>query len=326
MASALQVHGGHGRLHVVVGHVGVVRVRVVADARWRADGLGGHVHGLAHGLRGPEGQEIVHGVRGRPGPHHARGGPPGGLCPASSAAPGAWAPGAAGGGRPGGARAGGGGGGGGGRSSARGTWGRAWGEPPRRSTGRTGCTAPRPARGPTSSRPSGEPLGSSCWCWGLRRTGPSAPAPASSASSTPRLLLLLRPLRPPGAPLTGFPPAPPAADLVPEDPADGADGGHVVLVADPVRQQLVPDLPGEDARVPFLVGLDVLDHVRGGHARLGTADGSWRMDPVSFVARQDLADAAVGHAQLPARCRRAARPAAPAPRCVAGWRWAAGGR
>ena len=133
---------------------------------------------------------------------------------------------------------------------------------------------------------------------GLRRTGPSAPAPASSASSTPAASSSSAPSAP-RRPVDGVPPSAPAADLVPEDPADGADGGHVVLVADPVRQQLVPDLPGEDARVPFLVGLDVLDHVRGGHARLGTADGSWEDGSGLVVARQDLADAAVGHAQLP---------------------------
>lgn len=71
--SALQVHGRHGRLHVVVGHVGVVvRIVVGPDAGGGADGVGGHVHGLAHGLGRAEGQQIVHGVGGRPRPHHAR--------------------------------------------------------------------------------------------------------------------------------------------------------------------------------------------------------------------------------------------------------------
>ncbi len=40
-----------------------------------------------------------------------------------------------------------------------------------------------------------------------------------------------------------------AANLVPQDPADGGDGGDVVLVADPLGQQLVPDLPGKDSRI-----------------------------------------------------------------------------
>lgn len=65
-----------------------------------------------------------------------------------------------------------------------------------------------------------------------------------------------------------------AADLVPQDAANGADRRHVVLVADAVGQQAVPDLPGEDPRVALLVVSDVLDHVGGGDAGFAPADGA----------------------------------------------------
>ena len=257
------------------------------------------MHGLAHGLRGPEGQEIVHGVRGRPGPHHARGGPPGpfALHHLQPRGHGRLVL------RVVGARVG--------RvlvvgvvgvvgDHLRGGHGSGHGGS-RRAGVRVELVVQRRARpGARRHHAHRVSLGVQLLVLGLRRTGPSAPAPASSASCDPASSSSA-PSAPsaPRRPVDGVPPSAPAADLVPEDPADGADGGHVVLVADPVRQQLVPDLPGEDARVPFLVGLDVLDHVRGGHARLGTADGSWEDGSGLVVARQDLADAAVGHAQLP---------------------------
>lgn len=75
VTSALEVHGRHGRLHVVVGHV-VVRIVVmvvVTDAGRGVDGLRGHGHVLTHGLRGAEGQQVMDGVGGGPGAHHAGG-------------------------------------------------------------------------------------------------------------------------------------------------------------------------------------------------------------------------------------------------------------
>lgn len=89
-------------------------------------------------------------------------------------------------------------------------------------------------------------------------------------------------------------------DFIPEDAADGADGGHVVLIAHPVRQQPVPDLPGEDARVPLLVVPDALHHGRGGDPRLAAADGPRQDGSGLVVASQDLGHTAVGDSQLAA--------------------------
>ncbi len=89
-------------------------------------------------------------------------------------------------------------------------------------------------------------------------------------------------------------------DFIPEDPADGADGRHVVLVTHPVRQQPVPDLPGEDARVVVLVIPDALHHGGGGDPGFAAANGSGQDGAGLAVAGQDLGHAAVGDAQLAA--------------------------
>lgn len=89
-------------------------------------------------------------------------------------------------------------------------------------------------------------------------------------------------------------------DFIPEDAADGAHGGHVVFITHSVRQQPVPDLPGEDARVPLLVVPDALHHGGGGDPRLAAADGSRQDGAGLVVARQDLGHAAVGDPQLAA--------------------------
>jgi len=61
-------------------------------------------------------------------------------------------------------------------------------------------------------------------------------------------------------------------DLVAEDAADRADRRHVVLVAHAVGQQAIPDLPGEDARIPLFVGPDMFNHRGGGDPRLAASD------------------------------------------------------
>lgn len=61
-------------------------------------------------------------------------------------------------------------------------------------------------------------------------------------------------------------------DFVPEDAADGADRRHVVLVTHAIGQQAIPDLPGEDARIPLFVGPDMFYHRGGGDPRLTTSD------------------------------------------------------
>lgn len=89
-------------------------------------------------------------------------------------------------------------------------------------------------------------------------------------------------------------------DLIPEDAADGAHGRHVVLVAHAVRQQPVPDLPGEDARVALLVVPDALHHGGGGDPGLAAADGAGQDGAGVVVTGQDFRHAAVRDAQLAA--------------------------
>jgi len=69
------------------------------------------------------------------------------------------------------------------------------------------------------------------------------------------------------------------ADLVTQYPRDAGHRRYVVLVADAVGQQPIPNLPREDARVLELQLLDVLHDFRRGNARLAAAD----------CARQDAA-------------------------------------
>ena len=59
--------------------------------------------------------------------------------------------------------------------------------------------------------------------------------------------------------------------LVPHDPVDAGHAGHAVLVADPLRQQPVSDLPGEHGWVLLLVFTDGVHHGRGGHLGLAAA-------------------------------------------------------
>ena len=55
---------------------------------------------------------------------------------------------------------------------------------------------------------------------------------------------------------------------------DSTYTGHVVGIADPLRQQPVPDLPGEDAgALPLVLG-DLPHHAGGRHPGLGAADCS----------------------------------------------------
>lgn len=83
------------------------------------------------------------------------------------------------------------------------------------------------------------------------------------------------------------------ADLVPQYSRDAGDRRHVVLVADAVGQQPVPDLPGEDTRVLQLQVLDVLHDFRRGDARLAAADRAWQDATRLVIARQYLTDASV---------------------------------
>lgn len=95
------------------------------------------------------------------------------------------------------------------------------------------------------------------------------------------------------------------ADLVPQYPGNAAHRGHVVLVADAVGKQSVPDLPGENPRVLQLQLLDVLDHLRGCHPGLTAADRTRQYAARLVVPGQDLADTTMTDPQLP---RDVARP------------------
>lgn len=64
-----------------------------------------------------------------------------------------------------------------------------------------------------------------------------------------------------------------ATDLVPQDPADAADGRDVELVADPVCQEFVSDLPCEDSRVFLFEFADVVDDFGRGDSGFAASYG-----------------------------------------------------
>ena len=75
-------------------------------------------------------------------------------------------------------------------------------------------------------------------------------------------------------------------------PVDGADAGYVVLRADALREEPVPDLPGEHGRVVLLVVRDGVHDARRRHLRLGAADHA-RLEVARLVEpakRQDNDD------------------------------------
>lgn len=78
-------------------------------------------------------------------------------------------------------------------------------------------------------------------------------------------------------------------------PSQRTYAGYVVVGADPLRQQPVADLPGEDWRTLPFVLRDFGDNLRSGDAGLAAAYRS-RSDGASFIiSAQDLAHAAIGH-------------------------------
>ncbi len=81
--------------------------------------------------------------------------------------------------------------------------------------------------------------------------------------------------------------------LVADNAVDAGDTGHALLVADPFRQQPVPDLPGEHGGVLLLVLADGVHHVGCGHLGLAPADHARLEVPCLVVAGEDLGDAAV---------------------------------
>ena len=65
-------------------------------------------------------------------------------------------------------------------------------------------------------------------------------------------------------------------------PVNGADWGRVVLAAHTLREEPVPDLPGEHGWVVLLVLGDGVHDVRGGHLGLAPADHAG-LEVASFV-------------------------------------------
>ena len=88
--------------------------------------------------------------------------------------------------------------------------------------------------------------------------------------------------------------------LVPHDPVDAGHAGHAVLVADPLRQQPVPDLPGEHGGVLLLVVADGVNNVGSGHLGLAAADDPGFEVASLVVSGEYLGDTAMGHSELSA--------------------------
>ena len=57
-------------------------------------------------------------------------------------------------------------------------------------------------------------------------------------------------------------------------PVDAGHAGYVLLVADPLGEQPVPDLPGKHGGVLLLVLADGVHNGRGGHLGLATSDNT----------------------------------------------------
>lgn len=69
-------------------------------------------------------------------------------------------------------------------------------------------------------------------------------------------------------------------------PVNGADAGHGVAVTHSLRQQSVPDFPGEHGGVLPLVLRDLLHDLRGGHFGLGAPDHTG-LDAARLVVAED---------------------------------------
>lgn len=67
-----------------------------------------------------------------------------------------------------------------------------------------------------------------------------------------------------------------------QSPVNGAHAGHRVAVTHSLRQQSVPDFPGEHGGILSLVICDFIHNFRGGHLGLGATDHS-RLDAACLV-------------------------------------------
>ena len=92
--------------------------------------------------------------------------------------------------------------------------------------------------------------------------------------------------------------------VVAQYPIYRADAGHVALLAHAVVEEVISDLPGEDARVLVLVLEDLLHHLRRRHLRLAAADRAGPHRARLVVPAEDFAHAAVGDEELARDLRR----------------------
>ncbi|KFM68016.1 hypothetical protein X975_04433, partial [Stegodyphus mimosarum] len=60
--------------------------------------------------------------------------------------------------------------------------------------------------------------------------------------------------------------------FVPDNPVDGADGRYIVLIADAISEQPIPNLPGEHGRILFFVIGYGIHHFRRRHLRFAAPD------------------------------------------------------
>ena len=88
--------------------------------------------------------------------------------------------------------------------------------------------------------------------------------------------------------------------LVPHDPVDAGDAGDALLVADALRQEPVPDLPGKHSGILLLVLGNGINNWRCGHLGFAATNHPG-LEVASFVISwEDLRDTSMGDSELAA--------------------------
>lgn len=88
------------------------------------------------------------------------------------------------------------------------------------------------------------------------------------------------------------------SQFVAQYPRNRTDTGHVRFIADVLAEQSIPDLPCEDSRVLLFQLANVVDHLRGSYARLGSTDGTRQNWSRFVVTGQNLWHASMADAEL----------------------------
>lgn len=83
------------------------------------------------------------------------------------------------------------------------------------------------------------------------------------------------------------------AHLVANNPIDRRHRRHIILSADPVIYQFLPDLPCEHRRIRSLIAGNALDDSRSRHFRLGSSDDAGTDWTSGVVPPEDFGDTAV---------------------------------